>query len=259
QSLHRFLLNYASFDLAKRTFKPVGARSILRYEISTFGHPDECRERQRRIEVVVGVNLFRRDQDLWTNIAVALVDQNVIDGDNRFESKLDLGPHECVFKKLQARFRIIDKLIDVTQSGIKRTLSFCQAYLIALVVVLNQRRLAARSIVFDIFKQHLSEQIRYSCCAICPVPVDLFAKPFDHRCGKFYLALPDHTLFQIFDIAWFKCESFKIADRWLASEGADFEDRGVALPRHTLAVRSEKLVSRGVNIHQTRNGDFGFV
>ena len=49
-----------------------------------------------------------------------------------------------------------------------------------------------------------------SCRTVRRVPVDLFAKPFDHRCGKFYLALTDHTLFQVFDIAWFECESFKI-------------------------------------------------
>src|SRR6185369_12027413 len=69
----------------------------------------------------------------------------------------------------------------------------------------------------------------------------------------------DHTLFQVFDIAWLECQSFKVGECWLAAEGADLEDRAVAFPQHGVAVRPQKLVGRRANVHESRNGDFGFV
>ena len=107
QTFERLLLNDTPFDLAERSFEPVCARTILGNEICALTrarNSHERSQRERSVEVVAGINLFRRDQDLWSNLAIAFVNRDVVNGDNRFQSKLDLGPHDRVFDHLQAGF-----------------------------------------------------------------------------------------------------------------------------------------------------------
>src|ERR1051326_1183220 len=104
QTFERFFLNSAAVDFTTRSLASAAARAIFVNELSALSHAGnihECRQRERSIEVVISVNLVRRDQHLWSSIAVALVNADVINGDYGFESKLDLGPDDTVVPQLQ--------------------------------------------------------------------------------------------------------------------------------------------------------------
>ena len=88
---------------------------------------------------MAGVNLFRRDQDLWTNLAIAFVNRDVIDRDNGFQAKLDLGPHDRIVNEMQARFWIRKNAVDVTRSRCKCALLVGKIHFVAFVVVLDER------------------------------------------------------------------------------------------------------------------------
>src|SRR6185369_16714169 len=92
QTFERFLLNYAALDLTKWSFQTVSAGTVFIDHVSRTGNINKGCQRMKSVEVVVGINLFRRDEHLWTNTAVAFVDGYMIDGDHRLESKLDLRP-----------------------------------------------------------------------------------------------------------------------------------------------------------------------
>src|SRR6185503_18068894 len=104
QTFERPFLNHATLEFTKWTIESVSARAIFVNQVSTLIHTGNIHERgqrQRRVEVVVCINLVRRDQDLWSGVAVSSEDPDVINGDDGFESKLDLGPDDTVFGELQ--------------------------------------------------------------------------------------------------------------------------------------------------------------
>ena len=101
QTFERFLLNYAALDFTKWSFETVSAGTVFIDQVSCTGNINKGCQRMKSVEVVVSINLFRRDDHSWTNIAVSFVDRNMIDGDHRLESKLDLGPDDTVFRELQ--------------------------------------------------------------------------------------------------------------------------------------------------------------
>ncbi len=111
----------------------------------------------RRIEVMICVNLLRRDEHLWSNFTIALVDADVIDGEHRFQAKPDLGPHDRIVHELQIRFWIREKTVDVTRSRRERALLVGKIHLVAFVVVLDERCIAARAIVAHVIQQDLLE------------------------------------------------------------------------------------------------------
>src|SRR2546423_3801542 len=104
-----------------------------------------------------GVDLFCRNEHLWSSVALALVDSNVIDGDDGFQSKLDLGPDNRVFDQTQALVLVGQNVVDVTRLGSDCSLLGSEADLVSFVVVFDERRLAASTIVADIVDYHLLE------------------------------------------------------------------------------------------------------
>src|SRR6185369_8323129 len=73
QTFERLLLNYAALELTKWSFETVSAGTVFIDQVSCTGNINKGCQRMKSVEVVVGVNLFRRDQHLWTNTAVSFV------------------------------------------------------------------------------------------------------------------------------------------------------------------------------------------
>ena len=53
---------------------------------------------------MVGIYLFRDNQDLRAGCLLLLINEDVIDRDHRLEAKLDLGPDDRIFDDRKARF-----------------------------------------------------------------------------------------------------------------------------------------------------------
>src|SRR6185503_16921252 len=101
QAVERLFLNHSSLEFTKWSFEAVSAGPVLVDEVRTVGCTGNINkgcQRKESIEVVICVNLLRRDEHLWTNIAVPFVNRNMIDGDYRLESKLNLGPDHHFFQ-----------------------------------------------------------------------------------------------------------------------------------------------------------------
>ena len=144
---------------------------------------------------MICVNLLRRHEHLWSNFTIAPVDLDVIDGENWFQSKLDLGPDDRILDELQARLWICENAVDVTRSRRESALLVGKTHFVAFVVVLDERCISASAIVAHVIQQHLLEEIRDCDLMIGRLPVDLVAKSLDHRRRKFYLAVfEQHTL-----------------------------------------------------------------
>jgi hypothetical protein len=55
---------------------------------------------------MVRVNLFGNEEHLRSELAIAFVDRDVVDGDHGLESEFDLRPDEKVFDRLQLGARL---------------------------------------------------------------------------------------------------------------------------------------------------------
>src|SRR4029079_1027849 len=122
---------------------------------------------------MVCVDLLRRDEQLWSNIAIASIDGDMVDRENRFQTKLDLGPDDRIFNQTQIRFLTSEHVVDVARSGRESTLASGETHLVSFVVVLDERRLAVSAVVAYVVQQHLFEQVGGLELVIRRPPVDL--------------------------------------------------------------------------------------
>src|SRR5687767_15755679 len=71
QTFERFLLNDAPFELAERSAQAVSSRTVLINEIRRWpSHRHESRQRQRRVEIMICVNLFGDGEHLRPQFAI---------------------------------------------------------------------------------------------------------------------------------------------------------------------------------------------
>src|SRR5688500_5359607 len=155
QTFGRFLLNDAAFELAERSDQAVSSRTVLIDKVRRWpSHRHKSRQRQRRVEIMICVNLFGDGEQLRPEFAIAFINGDVVDRDYGLESKLDLVPNEQFFDWLQlgTRTRGARKIVQITGNAAERLVLLSHTDFVLLVVVRDQRCVATRAVVVDILE-----------------------------------------------------------------------------------------------------------